>query len=54
MESIDETDRVNNISQLYSSQEPEPFKHYFINKRLGKGKKKKRSPRDYLNRLLND
>ena len=41
MESVDETDRVNNISQLYSSQEPEPFKHYFINKRLGKGKKKK-------------
>ena len=39
MESVDETDRVNNISQLYSSQEPEPFKHYFINKRLGKGKK---------------
>ena len=41
MESEDETDRVNNISQLYSSQEPEPFKHYFINKRLGKGKKKR-------------
>ena len=53
MESEDETDWVNNISKLYSSQEPEPFKHYFNNKRLGKGKKE-RSPRDYLNRLLND
>ena len=28
MKSEDDTDRVNNISQLFLSQESEPFKHY--------------------------
>ena len=32
MKSEDDTDRVNNISQLFLSQESEPFKHYFNNK----------------------
>ena len=52
MKSEDDTDRVNNISQLFLSQESEPFKHYFNNKGW-KGKIKKGS-REYLNRLIND
>ena len=52
MKSEDDTDRVNNISQLFLSQESAPFKHYFNNKSW-KGKIKKGS-HEYLNRLLND